>query len=169
MTATDILLSGRIPTGWPKTGWYWCLHHDILLEWCTDINARVQYIIENKASTEQRRRFEMMRPVKGPLSEAVAQAGAAYAKALAACVKAKDAYYKARDAYIKARAACDKTGAAYDKTRAAYAKALDAYYKVWDACYKAIHDNLPALIAQHNREYPRTPWVGPTIFEETRT
>jgi len=134
---TAILLRGHTPRDWPKQGWYWCLHHDELLEWTHDVGERIRYIHAEKLQDEQRRRCTMLRPVLGELPEAILTSGAAYRKALAAC---------------------DRTRAAFDKAETAFDKAETAYNMARAA-------NLPALIAQHNAEYPDTPWVGPTIFE----
>jgi hypothetical protein len=61
-----------------KSGLYWHVHHDKLLEWCWDYDERVAFIKHNKSSREIEPRLRLMQPVQGELPEAVAEARKAY-------------------------------------------------------------------------------------------
>ena len=186
------MIAHSTPT--PKTGWCWHVHHDDLLEWCSDYDGRVAYIQNQKPPVELALRLRLFRPVRGPLPAALYKARAAYDKAGAAYDKAGAAHDKARAAYDKAGAAHDKAGAAHDKARAArdkadaaYDKARAAYDKAGAALYKtraaydkarAAYDKAgaalyktrsamtsdPVVLALHARECPDCPWNGHTIF-----
>ena len=67
---------------------YWHIHHDVLLEYTTNIQERIAYIKSDKPEHERETRLRLMGPVKGALPIAVAKAGAAY-------TTAGDAYDKA--------------------------------------------------------------------------
>ena len=66
---------------YPETGFFWHLHHDILVEWCTGYTKRVQYIKAEKPVGEITLRLHLMRPVVGILPHKVQQAGAELNKA----------------------------------------------------------------------------------------
>ena len=60
-----------------KTGLYWHLHHDRLVEWCTDYDERVAYIKVRKPAHEQESRlrlFRLVRAVPPALVKALAAA-----------------------------------------------------------------------------------------------
>ena len=135
---------------------YWHIHHKLILEFATEpIENRIKYIRESKPKSEIALRLKLLKPVRGKLPDDVDKAGAALVKARAALDKARVAYVKAWVAYVKARVAYVKAGADVDKALAA----LD----------KAIADNLPAIMALHDKECPNCPWDGKTIFPEEHT
>ena len=135
---------------------YWHIHHGCLVEFATEpIENRIKYIREDKPKSEIALRLKLLKPVQGKLPAALNKAGVAYDKARAAYDKLWAAYYKARAAYNKA-------GATYDKARADVNKA-------WKAYNKTIADNLPAIMALHDKECPNCPWDGETIFPEEHT
>ena len=85
-----------------KSGFYWLVHHKVLLEWCYDYDARVDVIERTKPKNEVPTRLSEFKPVKGKLPAAVVKTQAAYRKAGAAYRKALAASDKAHAAYIKA-------------------------------------------------------------------
>ena len=89
------------PKRWPKSGWYWWLHHDQMVEWTNDIDERWEYVVNNKPKGELAVRLNAMAPVKGKLPVNFVKAWDAY-------YEVRAAYDKAWDAYYKARAACNK-------------------------------------------------------------
>ncbi len=143
--------------GEKKSGFYWHVHHDCLLEYCYDYDKRLRYILKDKPEHERRLRLRLFRPIKGELPARVIEAGAAYGKARAAYGKARAAYGKAGAAYGKAGAAYDEAGAAYDEAGAAYDEAGAAY----DEAVRICNDEILTL---HAKECPDCPWDGETIF-----
>lgn len=161
-----------------KAGFYWHVHHDILMGWCFDYYKRVNFIKKNKPGNEQEIRLKLFKPVKGKLPNKLLKAGVAYSKARTAYdeaiaaydeawiaySKAVAAYYKPFFEYDEAWAAYDEAGVAYSKamaadneTRAAYNEARAAYDEAWAANYKQIED-------LHKKECPNCTWDGKTIF-----
>ena len=152
------------------TGWYWHVHHDKLVEWCTNYEGRRTYIIDEKPKSEQELRLRLFQPIRGRLPEKITSAEATYAEAEAA----RDKAWAAR---AEAWAACDKAWAAYAEAEAAYAEAEAARHKAWAACaeteaarhkawtacdkaWAACAEELEAL---HAKECPDCPWDGHTI------
>ena len=127
-----------------KTGFAFHVHHDVLMEFCTNYKERVNYIKEHKPRGEQEirlRLFQLISPARLP--RPLVKAGEAYSKAGEAHSKAYEAYSKACEAYSKAREAYAKTGEAYAKTREAYK---------------------PQMNELHKELCPDCPWDGKTIF-----
>ena len=166
-------------------GWYWHVHHEVIVEYCYDVEGRVEYIKRHKPEHEVETRLKWMTPVKGKLPGEVVAAGEAYNKVWEAYNKAREAYNKAGEAYNKAWKARDKTLEAYRKARETYRKAGETYRKAREACDKArkayyrageargkareacdktlemYKDELEAL---HAQEHPGCPWNGKTLF-----
>ena len=46
-----------------KSGWYWCVHHNILLEWCYNYDERVEAIKTTKPENEVPTRLREFRRV----------------------------------------------------------------------------------------------------------
>ena len=65
-----------------QQGFFWHVHHKILLEWCYNYEERAQFIRTTKSPNEQETRLRLFKPVQGRLPEAVVKAGQAYDKAL---------------------------------------------------------------------------------------
>lgn len=83
-------------------GFAFHVHHDRLVEWCTDYDERVKYIQCHKPQYEQALRlrlFNLIPQNRVPLD----------------LVKAWEAYIKAGKACDKAWEACIKAGETYDK------------------------------------------------------
>jgi DNA repair exonuclease SbcCD ATPase subunit len=142
-----------------QTGFFWHVHHHILLEWCHSFKEREEYIRTHKEHHEIKRRLNLFKPVKGALPEEVVKAGQAYAETWRAVAKAEQAYDKARRAYAKAERA-------YAKARQAYDKAWRAVDKAGQAYNKALENNKSFIEALHAKECPDCPWNGQTIFSE---
>ena len=53
-------------------GFYWHVHHRVLVEWCWDAAGRRSYITTLKPKEERARRLRLLAPVKNPLPGAVA-------------------------------------------------------------------------------------------------
>ena len=120
-----------------KSGFAFHSYHDILIEYVTDYDKRVEIIKRNKPPEEQALRLRLFRLIpEDRLPTELIKEGVAYGKA-------KDAYGKAKDAYGKARDA--------------YNKAWDAYVKAKDACE-------PEINKLHEELCPNCPFDGKTIF-----
>ena len=124
------------PAGWPKSGWYWHLHRDVLVEFTHDIDERWDYVVREKPDHELPTRLRLMRPVAGKIPVALALAHAEWAKAYAEWAKAHVEWDKAYDEWAKTNA----------KLAKAYA------------------EHMPDLLALHAVECPGCPWDGSTIF-----
>ena len=124
-----------------KSGFAFHVHHDILFEWCSDYDERVEYIKHYKPKKEQRLRLRLFKMI--PTERLPSE-----------LVKAWEVYDKAREAYVKAWEAYGKTGEAYDKALEAYGKAREAY----DKDIQKLHKEL----------CPNCPWDGETIFSDRR-
>ena len=120
-------------------GFYWHVHHDLLLEYCYAYNERVAFIKNNKPAHEIDERLRVMQPVKGKLPDAIIKAGQAYAEA-------RQAYDKARQAYAEAWQAC--------------AEAWQAYAEAWQAYAEAIKDNHEIIEKLHAEECKDCTWDG---------
>ena len=134
-----------------QQGFFWHVHHTVLLEWCYNYEERARYIRTNKPRNEQETRLRLFKPVQGRLPEAV--------------VKARQAYDKARQAYLRAyQEAYDKALQAYVEAYQAYDKASQAYDKAEQALDEVLEDNTAKIEALHAKECPNCPWNGHTIF-----
>jgi len=87
MSKNDNLRERVRPAEWPKSGWYWHLHHDRLIEWTDDIDERWGYVVREKSAKELETRLRLMRPAIGPL---LSELDAASAKWFAACAELDD-------------------------------------------------------------------------------
>lgn len=139
----------------PWTGFYWHVHHEILIEWCYDYQRRVRYILAQKPTEEHPLRLRLFQPVRDPpaaLVEAGAVAAQAEAARAAASVVIANAHNRgifsktAEDVYLEAEA--DR-----DQATIRLARAITAQ-----------HRQIQAL---HKIECPDCPWNGKTIFAET--
>ena len=133
-----------------QTGFFWHVHHRVLLEWCYSYNERASYISEQKREDQKETRLRLFKPVKGKLPQEVVEAWQAYIKAWQAIDKAWQALNKARQAYYEAQQA--------------YYEASQAYYEARQALDEALHKNMPAIEALHKEECHDCPWNGKTIF-----
>jgi len=125
-----------------KAGFAFHVHHDVLMEICTNYKERVEYIKEHKPRGEQEirlRLFQLISPARLPRPLA------------------------------KALEACDKTREACDKAWEAYAKAGEAYDKAREACDKALEAYKPQINELHKELCPDCPWDGETIFAQSAT
>ena len=120
-----------------KQGFFWHVHHGILIEWCHGYDERAEYICTEKSPYEQETRLRLFQPVKGNLPEEV--------------IEAWRAYYEAGQAPNEAgRAPNEASWQAYNEAGQAYREAVDK--------------NMPAIKALHAEECPNCPWDGYTIF-----
>ena len=133
-----------------QTGFFWHVHHKVLLEWCYSYNERASYISEQKREDQKETRLRLFKPVKGKLPQEVVEAWQAIDKAWQAIDKARQALNKARQAYYEASQAYYEASQALDEAR----QALD----------EALHKNMPAIEALHKEECHDCPWNGKTIF-----
>lgn len=84
-----------------KSGFAFHVHHDELIEFCTDYDERVKYIKENKPLEEQELRLRLFRLIPSDrLPPPLVVAVKAYKKA-------KKTYEKAKKAYEKAKKTCE--------------------------------------------------------------
>jgi hypothetical protein len=137
-------------------GFFWHVHHTVLIEWCYDYNERAQYIRTEKPKDEQGIRLRLFQPVKGNLPQEVIEARQAEYSAGQACDKAWQAY-------DEACRVCNSVGE-IKKTRFAYLEAQRVPVKAGQAYFEALDKHMPAIQALHEAECPDCPWNGHTIF-----
>src|SRR3989339_660135 len=128
-----------------QTGFFWHVHHRVLLEWCYSYNERASYISEQKREDQKETRLRLFKPVKGKLPQEVVEAWQAYIKAWQAIDKVWQAYNRARRAYVEA-------GQVRVEADRAYNKAQRAYYRARQALDEALHKNMSAIEALHREE-----------------
>lgn len=138
-------------------GFYWHVHHDILVEWCHNYEERASCIRTEKPKHERDIRLRLFRPVKGILPQKVQEAKRAYAEAWLACDEAGIACDKAWLVYDEARLDYDEVWLAYKKAKRAYDEARRAYYN-------AFVTHRTDIETLHTQECPDCPWNGETIF-----
>ncbi len=151
--------------GYPEKGWAFCVHHNILIEYCTSFRERVAAILETKPQSEHEARFTNFTFVDKKLLPK--NGFAAWVKANAAQVKAYAAWRKANAAQVKAYAAWRKANAAQVKAYAAWVKANAAQVKAYAAQVKAyaayIAKNNDKLISLFKKLAPSNTWNGKNI------
>ena len=57
-----------------KQGFYWHVHHDMLLEYCYNYEERAEYIKKYKPKHEVEIRLRLFKPVKGKLPKEIIEA-----------------------------------------------------------------------------------------------
>jgi GTP cyclohydrolase III len=136
-----------------KSGLAFHIHHDVLIEWCSDYDGRVRSIRVNKPLGEQELRLKLFKLI--PVN-----------KLPEAYNKAREAYTKAWEAYNKAGEAYDEAREAWNEAREAYTKAWKALNKAWEAYAKAWEAYAPILEKLHQELCPDCPWDNEkqTIF-----
>jgi len=146
-----------------RQGFFWHVHHGILIEWCHSYDERAEYIRTKKSSDEQETRLRLLQPVKGNLPEEVIEAGRVYGEAERARNEAWRAYDEVKRAYGEAwfKAKADR---AYDEAGQAYNEALRVYDEARQVYYDAVNKNISKIEALHAEECPNCPWDGHTIF-----
>jgi len=140
-----------------KPGFYWHLHHEILIEWCFNYDERAGFINGEKPIQERELRLRLFQPVKGSLPQEVIEAGQAYDQAGRAYTQAWQAYTQARQACGQALQASSQARQAHDQARRAYGQARQAYRQ-------ALTKNKSEIEKLHEAECPNCPWNGHTIF-----
>ena len=121
-----------------KSGYAFHVHHDKLVEFCSDYDERVEYIKKDKPKAEQELRLRLFQII--PMN------------------RLPQPLIKAREAYGKAREACNKAWEAYGKAREAYGKAWEACNKAREACEKALGAYDTEMIKLHQELCPNCPW-----------
>ena len=129
------------------SGFYWHVHHDILVEWCYDYDGRVSAIKETKPDNEIETRLRLLKPVKGELPIEFA--------------KAQESYGKAQESYDKAwESSC--------KAQESYGKAKESYDKAWESCGKAWESYKEEIETLHAKECTDCSWDGEQIIFQNK-
>lgn len=129
----------------PTTGFYWHLHHDVLIEWCSSYEERARYIRTNKPSNEVILRLNLFRPVK--------KVPKGLLETMRALVRAR----KSRDMWSERvqKKMTKEVRTSFNASR----KRVDV---LWNK-YRSILDS-PETRSLHAEECPGCPWDGGTIF-----
>ena len=138
-----------------KTGFAFHVHHDVLVEFCTDYDKRVKYIRTTKPKEEQELRLRLFKLIPSDhLPKNLLETEVAYNEVEAVYDEAKAAYNKARAAFNEARVAYNVVWTAYD----------EAYDKARTACNEARAAYASLFEQLHQELCPDCPWDGQTIF-----
>ncbi len=154
-------------TGKRNMGFAFHLHHDVLMEWCYDYQARVRDIIASKPAGQLELRLRLFKLI--PLSKLPGKNSAAGVKANAARAEANAAWAE----YNATRAEANAAWAEYAATRAEY-DAAEAKYNAAEAKYNVAWAEygvkyLTAFERLHAELCPNCPWDGKTIFPTPKT
>ncbi len=140
-----------------EKGFFWHVHHEVLLEWCYSYNERAHYIMTSKPKRERELRIRLFKSVRGALPDALLLAGEAldtareaHDEASRSLEKARDAFERASEAFIEAWRVLGKAGDVLENAQAVY---------VGELC--VCRTEIEAL---HKLECPDCPWDGFTIF-----
>ena len=165
-----------MPKKVPKKGFYWHVHHKVLLEWCYDYDKRVEFIRVKKYKSELDLRLKLFQPIKGELPKEFVRAGQAYNKAWQADNDMCQVYDKVKQALYKAEQTYDVNQSKKNKDkvkvlRQAYNKAARAHDRMWQVYNQAkqvyrnaLTNNTKLINKLHSLECPNCPWGGETIF-----
>jgi len=154
-----------------KTGFYWHVHHEILLEWCYDYDERVDYIKTEKPEEERELRLRLFQPVRGDLPKELVEAGNKYDKIQKKHDKAWKKYIKAKRRYNEI---WEKYGNGEEEYRKAYNKREKTwmeYERVWTE-FNAVRNEYIRIRRRYRKEIEELhkqecidcPWNGNTIF-----
>jgi hypothetical protein len=141
-----------------KSGFAFHVHHDQLVEFCTDYDERERYIKENKPEKERELRLKFFKLIpEDRLPPKLVEAWKAY-------IEERKTYDEARETYDKAWKAYNEAEKTYVETRKTYDGARNAYDEAWKACNEAWKAHKADLIKLHEELCPECPWDGRTIF-----
>ena len=146
------------------SGYYWHVHHDVLIEWSDNIQERIDCVKATKPTEEIETRLRLLKPVVGPLPPEWDKAAAEWRKAAAEWRKADAECAKVDAEWDKARAERDKVDAEWDKAAAEWDKARAECAKAAAERDKAAAEHREEIEALHAVECPGCPWEGKTIF-----
>lgn len=171
---------------------YWHLHHEVLAEPLTQpLEDRLSYIRDHKSQFETpaqiAHRLKLIKPVIGPVPEALTAAMAEHVTALteasalrATSTAAWDAFVAAREAWEKSRVPAQDFTAPYDAyppevetLRQAWLDTQRGESKLWQraglaerAARELTDQHAAELKALHAVECPGCTWDGFTIFSQ---
>ena len=146
-----------------KKGFYWHVHHDILLEWCYDYGERVKFIKNYKPKNEIKTRLKLLKPVKGKLPQELVEAGQKYEEAQQKYNEAGQKYNEARQKYNEARQKCDEAWLKYKEAGQKYNEAWLEYYEARQKYNEALAKNKKKIEALHKKECGCREWNGKRI------
>ena len=120
-----------------QVGFFWHVHHGVLLGWCYGYDQRKGYILDQKSPDEQKLRLRLFQPVKGQLPQEVVEAWNAYKEAV------RNTPYAAQSERGGIESSRNEAGNAY---------------------YRALSNHKDEIDALHEQECLDCPWDGETIF-----
>ena len=159
------------------SGFFWHVHHDLLLEYSGDIQERIEYIKTRKPAREIDLRLRLMRPVKGILHPDVVALGLLLYKCssngqaeLETCQSVRrtinDLYRSINAQLIPIK----EFDAKLFELTSLYRAALDNYEASMIICNQAYTDyacqiqlHIGELLELHALECPNCPWDGSKI------
>ncbi len=156
-----------------KQGFYWHVHHDILLEYCYDYDGRVWSIKSVKPKNEIETRLRLFKPVKGKLPEEMIKMWEKVKEAERKVTIVRHKWHKAWCDLDKARQTrwrivkLWKTKLNYRKARKEDLEAWAKHMKALREYLKDVNNNLEQIEALHKKECPNCCWNGgQMVFKE---
>ena len=143
-----------------KSGFFWHIHHDLLVEFCYDYDERVEYIDTWKLHSEVEHRLRVFQPVQGELPVEIQKTGQAYSEAYNTYIKADRACGEAYNTHIKKHQIPSKAHQAYVKACQIYGKTRQIYYIAHRTYVKALQVHKAEIEKLHAKECPDCSWNG---------
>ena len=129
-----------------KQGFYWHVHHHILIEYCYDYEERATFIKNYKPKDEIETRLRLFKPVKGKLPKDLIKIG-----------RKCD---KARLKWDEAERKLDEADRKYDEAKRKYYEAVRKYDEI-------LKKHKPFLEKLHKKECGCKEWNGEElVFKE---
>ena len=117
-----------------KQGFYWHVHHDMLLEYCYDYEERAEYIKSYKPKDEIETRLRLFKHVKGKLPEDLIDAGRKWGEAWRKWDEAGRKYDEAERKYDEAKRKYDEAERKYDEILKKHKPFLEKLHKKECGC-----------------------------------
>ena len=154
-----------------EQGFYWHVHHDVLVEYCYDYDERRRYIANQKPEAERELRLRLFQKVRGNLPKAYVEVWKAYDETCKVYNEACKVYYEACKVREEAYQAHNEAWKAREEAYQAHNEALKVREEAWNVCdeaWKAYKEACKACVSEietlHALECPDCPWDGKTIF-----
>jgi len=144
-----------------KSGMFWHIHHNRLVEWSDNIDERIDYIKEKKPANEIETRLRLMKRVKGKLPKEFVKAEKARSKAWHKADKAWEKRYETFERACKSYIYWKPD--AWEKTYETLERACNAWEKAQDKADNAWNKHRAEIEALHKIECPNCTWDGEKV------
>ena len=153
--------------GLKKTGFYWHLHHSVLLSRCYHYEERVNAIKKSKHQNEIERRIKLFQPVKEKLPKEIAEISRAYVEIQKKQVEAWEEHEKNWKLYNLHWRSDSSIVQLYYKTRQEYLWIKQLYEKIRKK-HNEVFDKYSAYLMElHEKECGCKEWNGKKLVFKT--